>query len=141
MRAMMIAAALVLVSAAPAGAQTGDLSGTWAFQTQSYGSEQVGAVMSGAAVFTANAPNRYDIRLLTNELLVNRETGQSRLLTARQNCTGTNDDGQFFIACQMAEPLEGYEPDNFILQAGETDQLVGALNSATSAQATFTRMR
>lgn len=142
MRGLMIAAAMFAACAAPASAQTGgDLSGTWAFQTQSYGTEQVGAVMSGAAVFTASAPNRYDIRLLTHELLVNRDTGQSRLLTARQNCTGVNEDGQINVTCRMAEAVEGYEPDNFVLQTGETDQLLGVLSSATSAQVTFSRMR
>lgn len=148
MRGLMIAAAAVLAACTaaaptPAGAQaTGDLAGTWAFQTQSYGNEQVGAVMSGVAIMTGSAPNRYDIRLLTNELMVNRATGESRLLTARQTCTGEMDGGQFSIACQMAEPLEGYSPDNFVLQAGENaDQLVGALSSATSATVTFTRTR
>lgn len=144
MRGLMIAAAVLAVcaTAAPASAQTdGDLSGTWAFQTQSYGTEQVGAVMSGAAVITASAPNRYNIRLLTHELLVNRDTGQSRLLTARQNCTGVNEDGQINVTCRMAEQIEGYEPDNFVLQTGETDQLVGVLSSATSAQVTFSRVR
>ena len=42
----------------------------------------------------------------------------------------------------QAEPLDGYEPDNFILQPGEgSDQLVGALSSATSATVTFNRLR
>jgi hypothetical protein len=79
--------------------------------------------------------------LLTHELLVNRDTGQSRLLTARQNCTGVNEDGQINVTCRMAEAVEGYEPDNFVLQTGQTDQLVGVLSSATSAQITFSRMR
>lgn len=145
MRALLMAAALLAACSAPtsAGAQAqGDLAGTWAFQTQSYGGEAMGAVMSGAAVMTASAPNRYEIRLLSNELVVNRATGQSRLLTARQTCTGEMDGAQFSIACQMAEPLEGYQPDNFVLQRGDNpDQLVGALSSASSATVTFTRMR
>jgi hypothetical protein len=140
MRALAAAAGLAMCAWAPAAnAQTGSLEGTWAFQSQSYGNEQVGAVMSGVAVMTASAPNRYDIRIVANELLVNRATGESRLLTARQTCTGENSDGQFAITCQMAEPLEGYQPDNFLLQPGEADQLVGVLNS--SVQVTLARMR
>jgi hypothetical protein len=144
MRAFLIAAAaLAVCSAAPtASAQSGDaFDGTWAFQTQSYGTERVGGIMSGAAVITREAANRYAIRLLSNERLVNRDTGQGAFLTARQTCTGVNDDGQFTINCQMAEPLEGYEPDNFVLQTGEADQLVGVLQSNNSSQVTFSRMR
>ncbi len=141
MRGFLIAA-MALAAASTAHAQTGDaFEGTWAFQTQSYGTEQVGAIMSGAAVITREAPNRYAIRLLANERLVNRDTGQGAFLTARQNCTGVNDDGQFTITCQMAEPLEGYTADNFVLQTGEADQLVGVLNSNNSSQVTFSRMR
>lgn len=143
MRGFLIAAAAMAACSAPvASAQTGDaFAGTWAFQTASYGNEQVGGIMSGAAVITREAPNRYAVRLIANERLVNRDTGQGAFLTARQNCTGANDDGQFTITCQMAEPLEGYEPDTFVLQAGETDQLVGVQRSQTSPQVTFSRMR
>jgi hypothetical protein len=143
MRGFLIAAvALAACSAPMAHAQAGDaFAGTWAFQTVSYGDERVGAIMSGVAVISAGAPNRYDIRLLSNERLVNRDTGESVFLTARQTCTGQNDDGQFTVTCQLAEPLEGYEPDNFALQAGEADQLVGVLNSQASPQVTFTRLR
>jgi hypothetical protein len=143
MRAFLIAsAALMTFAAAPASAQSGDpFEGTWAFQTASYGTEQVGGIMSGAAVITRGAQDRYTIRLISNERLVNRDTGQGAFLTARQTCTGVNDGGQFTISCQMAEPLEGYEPDNFVLQRGEADQLVGVLQSNNSSQVTFSRMR
>lgn len=142
MRAFLIAAAALVACAAPAGAQTrGAFEGTWAFQTTSYGTEQVGAIMSGAALITRARADRYTIRLISNERLVNRDTEQGAFLTARQNCTGENADGQFTISCQMAEPLDGYEPDNFVLQAGEADQLVGVLSSNTSSQVTFSRMR
>lgn len=144
MRAILAAAAIGLMStmAAPALAQSNDaFTGTWAFQTASYGDEQVGAIMSGVAVVTPAARNRYDIRLLANERLVNRETGQSVFLTARQTCSGENDHGQFTISCRLAEPLEGYEPDSFVLQQGEADQLIGVLNSSANSQVTFTRLR
>ncbi len=144
MRGILIAAAaLSVLATATASAQSGGdaFTGAWAFQTTSYGTEQVGGIMSGAAVITRAGANRYDIRLLSNERLVNRETGQGAFLTARQTCTGQNDDGQFTISCQMAEPLEGYEPDNFVLQQGEADQLVGVLSSNTSSQVTFSRLR
>ena len=143
MRAFLIAAATLAAMAAPsASAQSRDAyEGTWAFQTASYGTEQVGAIMSGAAVITRDAANRYSIRLIANERLVNRDTGEGAFLTARQNCTGANDDGQFTISCQLAEPLEGYQPDTFVLQTGEADQLVGVLQSNNSSQVTFSRMR
>ncbi|MEZ5972833.1 MAG: hypothetical protein R3C31_13575 [Hyphomonadaceae bacterium] len=143
MRGFLVAALTLAACSAPvAQAQSGDaFEGTWAFQTASYGNEQVGGIMSGAAVITREAPDRYAIRLLANERLVNRDTGQSAFLTARQTCTGENDGGQFTITCQMAEPLEGYEPDTFVLQAGEADQLLGVLSSNNSSQVTFSRMR
>ena len=143
MRGFLIAVVTLAACSAPvAHAQSSDaFEGTWTFQTASYGNEQVGGIMSGAAVITREAPNRYAVRLIANERLVNRDTGQGAFLTARQNCTGANDEGQFTITCQMAEPLEGYEPDTFVLQAGETDQLVGVQRSQTSPQVTFSRMR
>jgi hypothetical protein len=145
MRGLMVSAAVMLVActaAAPAGAQADDAyAGTWAFQTASYGNEQIGAIMSGAAVISPAAPNRYDIRLIANERIVNRNSGENLLITARQTCTGELDGAQFTISCQMAEPLEGYEPDNFVLQQGEEDQLIGVLSSNTSSQVTFTRLR
>jgi len=142
MRAFMIAsAALLAFTAAPAHAQSGDaFEGTWAFQTASYGSEQVGAIMSGAAVITRAGEDRYDIRLISNERLVNRDSGRQAFLTARQNCTGSSDGGQFTITCQLAETVEGYEPDNFVLQQGEANQLVGVLSSSASPQVTFSRL-
>lgn len=126
---------------APAAhAQGASLEGTWAFQSQSYGNEQIGAVMSGVAVMTASAPSRYDVRLISNELIVNRDTGQSRLLTARQTCTAEEADGQIAIDCQMAEPLEGYTPDTFLLQrAEEVDHLGGVLNAGPEVG--FSRLR
>lgn len=144
MRGFLIAAAaLTVFAAAPASAQSrGDaFAGTWAFQTASYGNDQIGGIMSGVAVITRARANQYNIRLISNERLVNRESGQTAFLTARQTCTGVNDGGQFTISCRMAEPLEGYEPDNFILQQGEADQLVGVLSSNNSSQVTFSRVR
>lgn len=141
--AICMLALLCACLAPPASAQTGDLSGTWAFQTEPYdapGSPVIG-LMSGVAVMTASAPNRYSIRLIANEMLIQSQTSETRLITARENCTGEMADGQFMITCQMAEPLEGYEPDRFVLQPGEADQLVGALSSASDGQVTFTRIR
>jgi hypothetical protein len=143
MRALMMSAVMAAMLATPASAQdANDLSGTWAFQTSSYGTEEFGVIMSGAAVFTATAPNRYDVRLIANELIVQRETSASQMLTARQNCTAQNAEGQITITCQLSEAVEGYEPDNFLLQAGTSaDELVGALTSGSSPQVTFTRLR
>lgn len=139
MRTIAAACVMAVLMAPAAEAQSGGLDGTWAFQSQSYGDQRIGAVMSGVAVLTASAPNRYDIRLVTNELIVERDTGRSRLLTARQTCTADESDGQISIDCQMAEPLENYNPDTFLVQPGEADQLVGVLNNGP--QVTFTRLR
>ena len=144
MRAMMTAAALAaLTMATPASAQqTSDLSGTWSFQTASYGNEQFGVIMSGAAVFIATTAGRYTVRLIANERIVQRETSQFRLLVARQNCVAEDEGGQIAITCNLIDTVEGYEPDNFVLQAGENaDELVGALSSGSSPQVTFTRLR
>lgn len=143
MRAMVMAVAGAACFAAAASAQpSADHAGTWAFQTTLYGTPQVGAYMSGVAVMTASAPGRYDIRLMANERLVNRATGETRLLVAHQSCSGEQDGAQFSITCQLAEPLENYASDNFVLQQGEdAGQLVGVLASAAHAQVTFTRMR
>jgi hypothetical protein len=142
MRAFLIAsAALMAFAAAPASAQANDpFEGTWAFQTASYGNEQVGGIMSGAAVISRSAENRYDIRLIANERLVNRDTGEQRFLVARQACTGQHDDGQFTISCQLTDTVEGYTPDNFVLQQGEANELVGVLSSNASSQVTFSRL-
>jgi hypothetical protein len=137
-----IAAAILMAAcmAPMAQAQSANLEGTWAFQSQSYGNEQIGAVMSGVAILTPSAPGRYDVRLISNELIVDRESGQSRLLTARQTCTAEDADGQISIECQMAEPLEGYTPDTFLLQsAGEPDHLAGVLNAGPEVG--FSRLR
>jgi len=132
---------ITLLAATPVAAQPENYAGTWAFQTQPYGDQQFGVVMSGVAVASASAPGRYDIRLIANELIIDRTSGRSQTITARQTCTGEDTGGQFNIACQMAEPVEGYQPDNFVLQAGDADQLVGVLSSTASGQVTFTRVR
>src|SRR5690606_22096758 len=144
MRAITLAATLLVAcTVTPAEAQ-GDrsgLAGTWGFQTEPYGNLQFSNIMSGVAILTPSGSNRYDIRLVANERIIMRMTGRSRILTARQTCTAHDDGGQITINCQMAEPLEGYEPDDFVLQRGEdADQLVGVLSSANSGQVVFTRV-
>lgn len=141
MRSILAAAFFAMALTTPAAAQDSDFSGTWAFQTEPYGSQQFGVVMSGAAVLTPVAPDRYDIALLAQELIVDRASGQSQVISARQSCTGNYDGAQFTIACELAEEIEGYAPDNFLLQPGEDGRLVGVLDSAASSQVTFTRLR
>lgn len=135
---------------APAVAETaatatapGSYAGTWGFQSEDYGNDDYGVAMSGVAVITQSSrPNRYDIRLLTQELITQRESGLTHMLVAHENCTGDSANGQLSITCEMAQPLANYQPDSFLLQAGESaDQLVGALASATSGTTTFNRMR
>lgn len=143
MRALALAATFAAVAACsqPAGAQVdGSFEGTWAFQTQPYVAGQgVIALMSGVAIMRAESSG-YSIQLIANELVT--QGAQSAVITARENCRGEVAGDQFTITCEMAEPLEGYAPDTFVLQRGqEADTLVGVLESAASGQVTFTRVR
>jgi len=148
MKAMMFAAFAALAActaAAPnAGAQSGDaFAGTWAFQSQPYGNEQFGVIMSGAMIATHTRGDAYAVRLTANELIISRTDGQSRLLTAHQTCEGARSGEVFNITCTIAEAPEGYAADNFILQRGEGEQegqLVGAM-SGNGVQVTFARVR
>lgn len=144
MRTLIVGALAALsLTAAPAAAQAGNAyAGTWAFQTEDYGNEDYSVIMSGVAVVTpASTPNRYRVQVLAQESIVQNETGDSRLLVARENCHGETANGQLSIECELAEPLQGYEPDTFLLQTGEADRMVGVMSSATNAQVTFDRMR
>jgi hypothetical protein len=140
MRALAFATALAAMTGVAHAQASDPYVGTWAFQTQPYeaGQAQVMAIMSGVAVITPGAGNRYDIKLLANEYVTQGQ--QSLMLTARENCHGEVQDGQFAITCEMAEPLEGYEPDTFVVQQGEADEMLGVLSSASSAQVTFSRL-
>lgn len=146
MRAWMLSAAAALIACsapvqAAAQGSDGSLAGTWAFQTESYGNMQTGAIMSGTAILTPAGAHRYDVRLLAHERIVDRMTGRTRLITAHQTCTCSVEGGQITISCEMAEPLEGYQPDTFVLQQREADELVGALDSSAHSQVTFSRVR
>lgn len=145
MRSLILGAAALAACSAftQANAQTADAYvGTWAFQTEDYGNDDYGATMSGVAVVAPGASaNHYAVRLLAQELITQQESGQSRLLVAHETCSGEAASGQFTISCQLAEPLQGYDPDSFVLQQGERDQMVGVLSSATSGQVTFNRLR
>src|ERR1043165_8863183 len=134
---------LVIMAAAlapPAYAQThvtaapSSYAGTWGFQSEDYGNDDYGVAMSGVAVITPSShPNRYDIRLLVQEMIPQRESGMTHMLVAHENCAGDGANGQLAITCEMSEPLQNYQPDSFILQPGESaDQLVGALSSASN---------
>jgi hypothetical protein len=144
---ILLLSAMVLAASAAAGQASaqagGGYLGTWGFQTEDYGNDDYSATMSGVAVVTAGpSANRYSVRLLAQEQLVQQESGASRLLVAHETCTGEDAGGQLTITCQMAEPLEGYQPDSFVLQEGDDhDQLVGVLSSASNGQVTFNRVR
>jgi hypothetical protein len=138
----VLAAAACLT--APAHAQTqpaaaSSYAGTWGFQSEDYGTDDYGLVMSGVAVITQAQGNRYTVRLLTQQQLTERESGEQHMLVAHENCTGDAANGQLAITCQ-ADPLQDRQPDTFLLQQGESgDQLVGALTSSSNSQTTFTR--
>ncbi len=140
MRALAISFAAfgVAALATPASAQQNNLAGVWAFQSAPYGNEQFALSMSGAAVWEEARNGRYSIRLTANEIIIERASGRSRILTAHQTCTGERDGTQISIICEMAEPLEGYTPDAFLLQDSD-GALAGVLN--TGPQVTFARVR
>ncbi len=139
MRALLISAfALTAFAATSAVAQQDGLTGIWAFQSEPYGNEQFAVSMSGAALIGEAERGRLDIRLTANEMIVERASNRSRLITAHQNCTGERDGSLIAISCEMAEPLEGYTPDAFLLQSSD-GQLAGVLN--TGPQVTFARVR
>ena len=80
MRLMMAAAmaALAMRGAGERAAGQRSFAAPGRSRPTSYGNEQFGVIMSGAAMITATAPNRYDVRLIANELIVQRESERSR---------------------------------------------------------------
>lgn len=148
MRTMLLAGFAALAAcaavASTAAAQSGDaFAGTWAFQSQPYGNEQFGVIMSGAMTATHTRGDAYTVRLTANELIIARGTGESRMLTAHQTCEGVRAGEVLNITCTIAEAPEGYAADNFILQRGEGEeegQLVGAM-TGNGTQVTFSRVR
>jgi hypothetical protein len=147
MRGRILAIAALMaaawVSAAPARAQGDDaFAGTWGFQSEDYGNDDYGAAMSGVVVITPAAPaNHYSIKLLAQEVISQREDGQSHLLVARENCSGENTNGQLSVTCQMAEPVDNYQPDALVIQAVDHDHLGGVLTTSSGASVNFNRVR
>jgi hypothetical protein len=146
MRKILLAALAAAALATPAYAQTQPaaveprFAGTWGFQSEDYGTDDYGLVMSGVAVITQTQGNRYSVRLLTQQQLTERESGDQHMLVGHENCQGDASNGQLAITCQ-ADPLQqDRQPDAFLLQQGDGgDQLVGALTSSSNSQTTFTR--
>jgi hypothetical protein len=144
MRTTILAAfALAAVcAAAPAHAQANDpFAGTWGFQTEDYGTDDYNAAMSGVAVITPASGNRYSIKLLAQEMVTLSADNQSRLLVARENCTGVNENGQLTVTCELAEPVDNYQPDAFEIQAVDRDHLGGVLTASANASVNFNRVR
>lgn len=128
-------------AATPTSVQTGDFNGTWGFQSEDYGNDDYGAAMSGVAIITpGSSSNRYNIKLLTQEIISQREDGQSHLLVAHENCNGENTNGQLTVTCTMAQPLDNYTPDTFVVQIVDGDHLGGVLTGASGASVNFNRV-
>jgi hypothetical protein len=136
--------ALAAITAAPAQAQSNPFTGTWAFQTEDYGSESIVVTLSGAAIITHNGA-RYDIRLVAHEQASVQqpvmEGEDTEIVAAHQRCTGEADGAQFTITCEIVDAPESYAPDNFVLQVDAPGRMVGVLQSASTGQVTFTRVR
>jgi hypothetical protein len=127
----------------PARAQGGDqFSGTWGFQSEDYGNDDYGASISGVAVITPGAgANHYTVKVLAQEVISQRQDGQSHLLVARENCNGEDTSGQLTVTCHMAEPLDNYTPDEFVIQAVDHDRLGGVMAGSSGASVNFNRVR
>jgi hypothetical protein len=147
---ILVVAAAAACTATPVLAQTQTAAssapfvGTWGFQSEDYGNDDYGLAMSGVAVITpAQTPNHYNVSLLTQQQLTERESGESHTLVARETCTGDASEGQLAITCQLADPTQHIQPDTFLLQRGDNaDQLVGALTtSQQNGETTFNRVR
>ncbi|MFZ2030626.1 MAG: hypothetical protein WAU68_09990 [Vitreimonas sp.] len=147
MRIILLAALAAAALAASANAQTQTaaaeprFTGTWGFQSEDYGTDDYGLAMSGVAVITQAQGTHYNVRLLTQQQLTERESGQTHMLVGHETCSGDASNGQLAITCQ-ADPLQDRQPDTFLLQRGDNaDQLVGAITSSSNSQATFSRMQ
>jgi hypothetical protein len=149
MRNILVAAAAAACAAMPAFAQTqtaasaAPYAGTWGFQSEDDGNDDYGLAMSGVAVITpAQGANRYNISLLTQQQLTERESGETHTLVAHETCLGDASNGQLAISCQLADPVQNNQPDSFLLQRGDNaDQMVGALTtSQANGETTFNRV-
>lgn len=95
---------------------------------------------SGQAFLEQTAPNRY-----TGEITARQscpELPEDYLV--RQDCKATRLGNQLSVRCQIAEFLNGFEsefyyPDNFTLTIASSQRMHGALVSASTAPAVWTR--
>ncbi|MBX9747793.1 MAG: hypothetical protein K2X34_12890 [Hyphomonadaceae bacterium] len=129
MRSLIIAAcaALLFAAGAPAQAQPSDLSGTWSFQTSTYGSDTT--ALSGTAIFTRTQGGAYRVRLLAQEL-------------HQDYCEARASGARVTITCTVVDTNSStYAPDNFELTREGDGSLAGDLISAQSSQIVFRRVQ
>lgn len=139
MRSLIIAAcaALLFAAGAPAQAQPSDLSGTWSFQTSTYGSDTT--ALSGTAIFTRTQGGAYRVRLLAQEL--HQDYSGWRISWAQQNCEARASGARVTITCTVVDTNSStYAPDNFELTREGDGSLAGDLISAQSSQIVFRRV-
>lgn len=95
---------------------------------------------SGQAFLEQTSPNRY-----TGEITARQscpELPEDYLV--RQNCEASRLGNQLSVRCRIAEFLNGFEselyyPDNFTLTIASSQRMHGALVSASTAPAVWTR--
>lgn len=138
--AMLIGGAMLAAPSAQAQTNSARYVGTWAFQTNAYGQDQGAArALSGSAVIRRSGGG-YDVRLVAHEIEIGPDGSGTILSAVRERCRGALEGAQLTITCELAEEVPNYQPDNFVLQAGEDGQLVGVMSSVTSGEVVFTRV-
>lgn len=138
--AILVAGTMIAAPAAQAQSSSGRFAGTWAFQTTAYGQDMgVARALSGSAIISRSGSG-YDIRLAAHEIEVGADGAGAILSAVRERCRGDVQGAQMTITCTLVNETSNYQPDNFVVQAGEDGQLVGILTSVASSEVVFTRV-
>lgn len=131
LRPALFALALAIAAPTLAAAKPADITGAWAFVTQTYGP---GCQLSGSMVIRQSGKN-----------YVCSFTAQERCpditIKAQQSCTATRTGDRLEIAATVKKvtPKVGYVPDNFALTIANSAQMKGELHSFHDAPVDFWR--
>jgi hypothetical protein len=129
-------AALLSALAFSGAAFASDITGSWTF-TANVGEA---CTFSGVAVLSPTEDkSRYGCELTAKQIC-----GEAIRFTVRQSCRAVRTGDQLSIQSTIEEFIEGeptpfYYPDNFALTIQSDNRMVGALVSASTYRAIFTR--
>jgi hypothetical protein len=131
LRPALFALALLIAAPAFAASKPADISGAWAFVTQTYGP---GCQLSGSMVIRKSGAN-YVCSFNAQERC------QGVAIKARQTCVAklSGDKLEITSTVKKVEPKVGYAPDNFVLTVGNSAQMKGELHSFHNAPVDFWR--